>query len=89
MFDDNKRKLFPHQGELVRDPSVWWKLGTKAQCRKHLVTVVVLDDLSNGPQRHGVVVELVWAHVMERGGLGRVAWDPSVQHNITHISIKL
>lgn len=71
------RKLFPHQGKLVRDPSVWGKLGTEAQCRKHLVAVVVLDDLSDGPQCHGVVIQLVWAHVMERGGLGRVAWDPN------------
>lgn len=61
----------------MRDPPVWGKLGAEAECRKHLVAVVVLDDLSDGPQRHGVVVEVVWAHVVERGGLGRVAWDPN------------
>ena len=72
-----RKRSSPHQGKLVRDPSVWWKLGTKAQRRKHLVAVVVLDDLSDSPQRHGVVIQLVWAHVMERGGLGRVAWDPN------------
>lgn len=66
-------KLFPHQGELVRHPSIWGKLGAKAQCRKHLVAVIVLDDFSNSPQRHGVVIELVRAHVMEGGGLGRIA----------------
>lgn len=45
-----------HQGKLVRDPSIWWKLGAKAQRRKHLVAVVVLDDLSDCPQRHGVII---------------------------------
>lgn len=65
----------------MRDSSVWGKFGAEAQRRKHLVAVVVLDDLSDGPQCHGVVVQLIWAHVMERGGLGRVAWDPPmVQH---------
>lgn len=74
---DDTRRSSPHQGKLVRDSSVWGKLGTKAQCRKQLVAVVVLDDLSDSPQRHGVVIQLVWAHVVERGGLGRVAWDPN------------
>lgn len=73
-----------HQGKLVRDPSIRGKFGAEAQRRKHLVAVVVLDDLPDSSQGHGVVVQLVRAHVMERGGLGRVAWDPK-----THISIKL
>lgn len=74
---EKKKESSPHQSKLVRDSSVWGKLGTKPQRRKHLVAVVVLDDLSNGSQCHGVVVQLIRAHVMERGGLGRVAWDPN------------
>lgn len=73
MMEMAGNKCFPHQGKLVRDPPIRWKLGAEAQCRKHLVAVVVLDDLSDGSQRHGVVVQMVRAHVMERGGLGRVA----------------
>lgn len=84
--DGRKKKSSPHQSKLVRDPSVWGKLGTKAQRRKQLVAVVVLDDLSDSSQCHGVVIQLVWAHVMERGGLRRVAWDPNGSNTAKHTS---
>ena len=70
----------------MRDPSVGGKLGTKAQRGKHLIAVVVLDDLPDGAQGHGVVVQLVRAHVVERGGLGRVAWKPGGK---TQVSINV
>lgn len=71
-------KTFPHQGKLVGDTPIWWELGTESQRRKQLVAVVVLDDLPDGAQGHGVVIQLVRAHVMERGGLGWVACAPNI-----------
>ena len=64
-----------HQGELVGHPAVRGQLGSKAQCREHLITVIVLDDLPHGLQGHGVGVHLVGVHVVERGGLRRVTCE--------------
>ena len=64
--------LDAHQCKLMGDPAVRGKLGTEAQRREHLVAVVVLDDVTHGLQRHGVGVQLIRAHVVEGGGLGRV-----------------
>lgn len=63
-----------YQGKLVRDPSIRWQLGSKAQSGKHFITVVVLDDFTYRLQSHGISVQLVGAHVVEGGGLGRVTW---------------
>lgn len=49
----------------MRDSPIWGKLGTKAQRRKHLIAIVVLDDLSNSSQCHGIVIHLIRTHVME------------------------
>lgn len=68
----------------MRDSSVWGQLGTEAQGGKHLVAVIVLNDLADGSQGHGVVVHLIRTHVMQRGGLGRVACNTNGE---THISI--
>lgn len=81
-----------HQGKLMGHPSIRRQLGSKAQRGEHLVAVVVLNDLADRLQGHGVGVQLVWAHVVERGGLGwvscemqkkfrdceRIFYDPSV-----------
>ena len=53
-------------------PPVRGQLGPEAQGRKHLITVVVLDDLAHSLQGHGVGVHLVRVHVVEGGGLGGV-----------------
>lgn len=79
-----RQKRRPHQRKLVRDSSVWGQFGSKAQGGKHLVTVIVLDDLPDGSQGHGVVVHLIRAHVMQRGGLGRVACDPNGENTHQH-----
>ena len=76
--------LSPHQSELVRDASVRGQLGSEAQSREHLVTVVVLDDLPHGPESHGVGIQLVRTHVVEGGGLRRVAWTQT-QHSRTEV----
>lgn len=68
----------------MRDSSVRGQFGSEAQGGEHLVTVVVLNDLPDGSEGHGVVVHLIRAHVMQRGGLGRVACDPR-----THVSIRV
>lgn len=62
-----------HQWELVGHAPVGGDLGTEAERREHLVAVVVLDDLTHCPQRHGVGVELVGAQVVQGGGLRWVA----------------
>lgn len=62
-----------HQWELVGHAPVGGDLGTEAERREHLVAVVVLDDLTHRPQRHGVGVELVGAQVVQGGGLRWVA----------------
>lgn len=61
--------FFGHQWKLVWHPSIGWQLGSKAQSRKHLVTVVVLDDLPDSLQGHGVGIQLVGVHVVQRSGL--------------------
>lgn len=55
-----------HQWELVGHPSIRGQFGAEAQSRKHLVAVVVLNDLADGLQRHGVSVQLVGVHVVQR-----------------------
>lgn len=57
--------LFTHQRELMRDPPIRGQLSTESQCREHLITVVVLDDLSHGLQGHGIGIHLVWVHVVQ------------------------
>lgn len=73
-----------HQGKLMRDTSIWWKLCTKAKCRKQFVAIIVLDDLTHSPQRHGIVVQLVWAHVMKWCGLRWVTWIQNVYKEKKH-----
>lgn len=46
-------------------PSIGWQFGSKAKCREHLITVVVLNYLSDCLQSHGVGIQLVGAHVVE------------------------
>lgn len=58
------------------------QFGSEAQCREHLVAVIVLYDLPHGFQCHSVGVELVGTHVMEGGGLGRVAWEPGARKSL-------
>lgn len=62
-----------HQSEFVGHASVGRQLGTKAQRWEHLVTVVVLNDLSHSFESHAVGVQLVWIHVVQGSWLGRVA----------------
>lgn len=64
----------PHQWECVGDLSVRGQLGSKAVRREEFVAVVILDDLANSLQSHGVRVHLVRTHVVQGGGLGRVTW---------------
>lgn len=66
-----------YQGELMGNAAVGWDLGTKAVRGEELVAVVVLDDLADGLQCHGVGAQLVWAHVVQGGGLRR---DPCRAH---------
>lgn len=68
----------------MRDSSVRGQFGSEAQGGEHLVTVVVLNDLPDGSEGHGVVVHLIRAHVMQRGGLGRVACDPNGENTRQH-----
>lgn len=65
-----------HQRELMWHPSIWGQFGSEAQSREHLVAVVVLNDLPDGLQRHGVSVELVGVHVVQRGWLWGVTCGP-------------
>lgn len=62
-----------HQCEFVGYSAVRGQLGTEAQSWKHLVTVIVLNDLSHGFESHAVGIQLVWTHVVQGGWLGRVA----------------
>lgn len=55
-----------HQWKLVGHPSIRGQFGAEAQSRKHLVAVVVLNDLPDGLQCHGVSVQLVGVHVVQR-----------------------
>lgn len=65
-----------HQRELVGHPSIGGQFCPKAQSREHLVAVVVLNDLPDGLQRHGVSVQLVGVHVVQRGWLWWVTCGP-------------
>lgn len=67
--------LFTHKRELMGDSPIWRQLSTKSQSREHLITVVVLDDLSHGLQGHGIGVHLVWVHVMQWSGLGWISFQ--------------
>lgn len=49
------------------------QLGTEAQRWEHLVTVVVLNDLSHSFESHAVGIQLVWTHVVQGRWLRRVA----------------
>lgn len=62
-------KARTYQRELVGHLAIWWNFGSKAVGGEKFVTVIILDDLTNCLQRHGIGAELVWAHVVERGGL--------------------
>lgn len=50
----------------MRDLSVRWEFGSKAVRGEEFVTVVVLDDFPYGFEGHGVRIQLVWVHVVER-----------------------
>lgn len=62
-------KVSSHQWEGVRDLSVWGKFCSKAIGWKQFVAVIVLDDVAYRLERHSIHVQLVWIHVVERGGL--------------------
>lgn len=64
-----------HQGKLMGHPSVRRQFGSEAKCWEHLVAVVVLNDLADCLQGHGVGIQLVRAHVVQRGGLGWVSCE--------------
>lgn len=49
----------------MRDPAIWWKFCSEAQGGKHLITVVVLDDLAHRPEGHGVGILVVRAQVVQ------------------------
>ena len=59
----------------MRDLAIRGQLGSKSVGREQLVTVVVLDDLPDSLQGHGVGVHLVRAHIVEGSGLGRVTCE--------------
>lgn len=54
-----------YQGKLMRDPAIWWKLCSEAQGGKHLITVVVLDDLAHRSKGHGIGILVVRAQVVQ------------------------
>lgn len=72
---DGITPLFTHQRELMGDSPIWGQLSTKPQSREHLITVVVLDDLSDGFQGHGIGVHLVRVHVVQGSGLGWISFQ--------------
>lgn len=54
------------------DFAVGGQLSSEAVGGEELVAVVVLDDLADRLQGHGVGVHLVGAHIVEGSGLGGV-----------------
>lgn len=72
-----KRGGWLHQWKLMWHPSIRRQFGSKAQSGEHLVTVVVLNDLPNSLQCHGVGVQLVGVHVVQRSWLWRVTCWPN------------
>ena len=78
-------EAYTHQGKLMRDSPVRWQFCSEAKSGEHLIAVVVLYNLPDRLQGHGIGVELVWVHVVQRCGLGRVPWgDGRLTH--THAS---
>lgn len=75
MYYDLKEGSSTHQRELVGDSAIRGQLSTESKRRKHLVTVVVLDDLPHSLQGHGVGIHLVRVHVMQRSGLRRIPYQ--------------
>lgn len=47
------------------DPPIRGQLSTESQGREHLITVIVLNDLSHSLQGHGIRIHLVWVHVVQ------------------------
>lgn len=69
------------------DPPIRRQLSTESQGREHLITVIVLDDLSHSLQGHGIGIHLVGVHVVEGSRLGRITFQKkgkleSVMHTI-------
>lgn len=75
----NKRSMMMYQWELMWHPSIRGQFGSKAESGEHLVAVVVLNDLPNSLQSHGVCVELVGVHVVQGRGLRGVTCWPNNQ----------
>lgn len=63
------RRGWLYQRKLVRNPSVGGQFGSKAQSGEHLVAVVVLNYLPYSLQGHGVGVQRVGIHVVQRSRL--------------------
>lgn len=55
-----------HHGKGMRDLSIRWEFGSEAVSGEEFVTVIVLDDFPHGFEGHGVRVQLVRVHVVER-----------------------
>ena len=56
--------------ELVRQVRVGWDPSAEPECREQLVRVVVLDDLTDGLDGHGVGVVTTGTAVVEGSGVG-------------------
>lgn len=54
-----------YQRKFMGHPSIRGQLGTKAQSREHLVTVVVLDDLAHSFEGHGIGIHLIGVHIVQ------------------------
>lgn len=65
---------FTDQGELVGHSTIWGQFSSKSQGRKHLVTVVVLDNLPDSLKGHGVGIHLVRVHVVQWSRLGWISF---------------
>lgn len=66
------------------DPSVRGQFGSKPQGGEHLVTVVVLDNLPDSLEGHGIGIHLVRVHVVQRSRLG---WISFADGNIERESV--
>lgn len=71
-----------YQREAVGDFAVRGQLSSETVGREELVTVVVLDNLTDCFQGHGICIHLVGTHIVEGGGLGGVTLeDDTHTHN--------